>query len=106
MSILKHRFNFHNKVDEISRLMIKPELWLDFSILLLFYGVYFGMITKDIADVCTDRMHSTMGFISDEGIPLKHLAKDQCGICGEKNIGQDEDGKPEKQVNDLKFKSI
>ena len=41
--------------------MIKPETWLDLAILLLFYGVYFGVITKDIADMCTDRMASTIG---------------------------------------------
>ena len=41
--------------------MIKPETWLDIAILLLFYGVYFGVITKDIADMCTDRMASTIG---------------------------------------------
>ena len=43
--------------------MIKPETWLDLAILLLFYGVYFGVITKDIADMCTDRIASTIGKI-------------------------------------------
>lgn len=43
--------------------MIKPETWLDLAILLLFYGVYFGVITKDIADMCTDRMASTIGTV-------------------------------------------
>ena len=56
------------------------------------------MVTKDLADYCTDRMASTMGFVSDDGMPMKHLNKDTCGVCGETNIGCDENGVPEKQV--------
>jgi len=77
--------------------MIKPETWLDLAILLLFYGVYFGVITKDIADMCTDRMASTIGFFSEDGMPLRHLEKTTCGICGELNVGKDENNEPEKQ---------
>ena len=80
------------------RFLISPETWLDFAILLLFYGVYFGVITKDIADVCTDRMASTIGYFSEDGMPMKHLDKTTCGICGELNVGTDENGQPEKQV--------
>ena len=75
-----------------------PETWFDLSILLLFYGIYFGVITKDIADMCTNRMASTIGYITDDGMPLRHLAKDVCGVCGERNVGTDEKGFPEKQV--------
>jgi len=77
--------------------LISPETWLDFAILLLFYGVYFGVITKDIADMCTDRMASTIGYFSEDGMPMKHLDKTTCGICGELNVGTDENGQPEKQ---------
>ena len=80
------------------RFLISPETWLDFAILLLFYGVYFGVITKDIADMCTDRMASTIGYFSEDGMPMKHLDKTTCGICGELNVGTDENGQPETQV--------
>ena len=80
------------------RFLISPETWLDFAILLLFYGVYFGVITKDVADMCTDRMASTIGYFSEDGMPMKHLDKTTCGICGELNVGTDENGLPEKQV--------
>ena len=83
------------------RFLISPETWLDFAILLLFYGVYFGVITKDIADMCTDRMASTIGYFSEDGMPMKHLDKTTCGICGELNVGTDENGQPEKQVRNL-----
>ena len=43
-------------------------------------------------------MASTIGYITDEGMPLRHLAKDVCGVCGESNVGMDELGLPEKQV--------
>jgi len=60
-------------------------------------------VTKDLADYCTDRMASTMGFVTDDGMPMKHLNKDTCGVCGETNIGCDENGVPEKQVFIVNF---
>lgn len=78
-------------------LLMHAEAWLEMTLNLLFYGVYFGVVTKDLADYCTDRMASTMGFVTDDGMPMKHLNKDTCGVCGETNIGCDENGVPEKQ---------
>ena len=48
--------------------------------------------------MCTDRMASTIGYFSEDGMPMKHLDKTTCGICGELNVGTDENGQPEKQV--------
>ena len=48
--------------------------------------------------MCTDRMASTIGYFSEDGMPMKHLDKTTCGICGELNVGTDENGLPEKQV--------
>jgi RING finger protein 121 len=33
-----------------------------YSILLVFYGVYFGMLGRDTAEVCTDRMALALGY--------------------------------------------
>ena len=48
--------------------------------------------------MCMDRMASTIGYFSEDGMPMKHLDKTTCGICGELNVGTDENGQPEKQV--------
>ena len=48
--------------------------------------------------VSTDKMVSTIGYFSEDGMPMKHLDKTTCGICGELNVGTDENGQPEKQV--------
>ena len=34
-------------------------------------------------------------------MPLRHLEKTTCGICGELNIGKDENNEPEKQVRNF-----
>ena len=48
--------------------------------------------------MCTDRMASTIGYFSEDGMPMKHLDKTTCGIFGELNVGTDENRQPEKQV--------
>lgn len=40
---------------------VKAEKWIDCSILLLFYGVYFGVLGRDIAEICADKMASHIG---------------------------------------------
>ena len=39
-----------------------------------------------------------LGFFSEDGMPLRHLEKTTCGICGELNVGCNENNEPEKTV--------
>ena len=41
--------------------MIKPQTGMDFGLLLLFYGLYFGVVARDIAEVCADTMAAHIG---------------------------------------------
>ncbi|XP_017587209.1 PREDICTED: RING finger protein 121 isoform X7 [Corvus brachyrhynchos] len=41
---------------------IKPEDAMDFGISLLFYGLYYGVLERDFAEMCADYMASTIGF--------------------------------------------
>jgi len=50
--------------------------------LLIFYGLYFGVLGRDCAEMCTDRLASKMGF-TGKGIPAKQLSPNTCCICGE-----------------------
>ncbi|XP_074228663.1 E3 ubiquitin ligase RNF121 isoform X11 [Camelus bactrianus] len=44
---------------------IKPEDAMDFGISLLFYGLYYGVLERDFAEMCADYMASTIGCCSD-----------------------------------------
>lgn len=39
----------------------KPQIWMDFAILLVFYGLYYGVIGQDLAVICSDKMASHIG---------------------------------------------
>lgn len=40
---------------------VKPEEAMDFGISLLFYGLYYGVLGRDFAEMCADFMASTVG---------------------------------------------
>lgn len=42
-------------------LRIKPEDAMDFGVSLLFYGLYYGVLGRDFAEMCADFMASTVG---------------------------------------------
>jgi len=42
-------------------LMIKPQNSMDFGLLMLFYGLYLGVVGRDFAEVCADKMASQIG---------------------------------------------
>ncbi|XP_058041257.1 E3 ubiquitin ligase RNF121 isoform X2 [Ahaetulla prasina] len=42
---------------------IKPEDGMDFGISLLFYGLYYGVLERDFAEMCADYMASTIGLL-------------------------------------------
>ncbi|XP_075268726.1 E3 ubiquitin ligase RNF121 [Opisthocomus hoazin] len=63
---------------------IKPEDAMDFGISLLFYGLYYGVLERDFAEMCADYMASTIGFYSASGMPTKHLSPTAvCAVCGQ-----------------------
>ncbi|XP_057173028.1 E3 ubiquitin ligase RNF121 isoform X2 [Ursus arctos] len=63
---------------------IKPEDAMDFGISLLFYGLYYGVLERDFAEMCADYMASTIGFYSESGMPTKHLSDSVCAVCGQR----------------------
>ncbi|XP_073189460.1 E3 ubiquitin ligase RNF121 isoform X4 [Lepidochelys kempii] len=62
---------------------IKPEDAMDFGVSLLFYGLYYGVLERDFAEMCADYMASTIGFYSASGMPTKHLSDSVCAVCGQ-----------------------
>lgn len=60
---------------------ISPTASLDFSILLMFYGVYYGVLARDIAEICSDSMAARIGYYTETGIPKRALETNICSIC-------------------------
>ncbi|CAD6188470.1 unnamed protein product [Caenorhabditis auriculariae] len=60
---------------------IKQTTSMDFGILLLFYGLYYGVLGRDFAHICTDRMACKIGYYTAEGLPKKHLDENVCAVC-------------------------
>ena len=40
---------------------VKPHVWMDIGLLMLFYALYYGVMARDVAEICTDRMVTQIG---------------------------------------------
>lgn len=40
---------------------VKPQVWMDCGLLFLFYGLYFGVLGRDIAEISADKMAAHIG---------------------------------------------
>lgn len=49
----------------------KIHQWMDTGMLLLFYGLYYGVLGRDFADVCTSQMASQIGVRSVFSLPTQ-----------------------------------
>lgn len=63
-------------------LLNAPEAWADAGLLIMFYGLYYGVAGRDLADICTDRMASHIGYYSEDGLPRLKLGANVCAACG------------------------
>uniref|UniRef100_A0AC35GPI2 RING-type domain-containing protein n=1 Tax=Panagrolaimus sp. PS1159 TaxID=55785 RepID=A0AC35GPI2_9BILA len=61
---------------------IKTSTSMDWGIYLLFYGLYYGVLGRDFAHICTDRMACKIGYFTHEGLPKKILEEGVCAVCG------------------------
>lgn len=75
---------------EANRLFFPSARLIAFGMQLMFYGLYFGVLSRDFAEICADSMASVIGYYrSGGGIANKQLPKDVCAICGEKLADDD-----------------
>lgn len=61
-----------------------PQTWLDFGGMMLFYGIYYGVLGRDISEVVTDKMACTIGYYTESGVPFRQLEDDVCAVCAQK----------------------
>lgn len=62
----------------------QPQVWMDTSLLIIFYGTYYGVLGRDLSELCTDKIAIHIGYYNLEGIPTKSLPKDLCALCAHK----------------------
>ncbi|XP_067663860.1 E3 ubiquitin ligase Rnf121-like isoform X1 [Haliotis asinina] len=62
--------------------LVKPQTGMDFGLLTLFYGLYFGVVSRDFAEVCSEFMAAHIGYYSSTGLPSKSLDPNICAVCG------------------------
>lgn len=71
---------------------VKPHVWMDAGILLMFYALYYGVMARDFAEICAEKMASRIGYYQPEGIPARQLDQDVCALCGNQflvKVGQE-----------------
>ncbi|KAA3672554.1 RING finger protein 121 [Paragonimus westermani] len=67
---------------QLNHLILLPTNWaLDIALLTLFYGIYYGVISRDFAEVCTDKMAAQIGYYVPQGMPVRRFDPTTCSIC-------------------------
>nr|CAD7575729.1 unnamed protein product [Timema californicum] len=67
----------------------KVHIWMDFGMLFLFYGLYYGVLGRDVAEICADKMASHVGYYTAQGMPTRSLDATVCAVCGNKLLVQE-----------------
>ena len=62
---------------------VSPRQITGVGILMMFYGLYFGVTGRDLAEAATDRMANNLGYVSRDGIPSKQANSNICVLCDE-----------------------
>lgn len=39
----------------------QPHVWMDIGITFVYYGLYFGVLGRDISEICADKMAANIG---------------------------------------------
>uniref|UniRef100_A0A0N5B8P5 RING-type domain-containing protein n=1 Tax=Strongyloides papillosus TaxID=174720 RepID=A0A0N5B8P5_STREA len=63
---------------------LKANDCLDAGILFLCYGLYYGVLIKDLAEITSEKMACKIGYFTSDGLPKKVLENNICAICGDK----------------------
>lgn len=63
-----------------------PNVWMDVGLLFVFYGLYFGVLGRDMSEICADKMAVHIGYYTPQGIPTRHLEDNVCAVCGNRLI--------------------
>lgn len=67
-------------------LNISPQFALELGFMLLFYGIYYGVLCRDFTDFLVDKLAAQIGYYNpSSALPSKLLRSNVCAICGMDN---------------------
>jgi len=70
-----------------------PQAWMDVGLLFAYYGLYYGVLGRDLSEICTDKLAVNIGYYHPRGLPTRQLEENICAICGHELIVKaDEEG--------------
>ncbi|KAJ3352600.1 hypothetical protein GGF32_003632 [Allomyces javanicus] len=65
------------------------------AVTIMFYGIYFGVLARDLVEVISDHMASAVGYYAPNGLPQKYLRENVCAVCGDHvALHADDDASP------------
>ena len=67
----------------------KAHPLMEYGMLMMMYGLYYGVLSRDFAEICSNRMATSLGYHSKTGVPTRALAAGMCAICGSTMEGDD-----------------
>jgi len=70
---------------------VKPSTWMDVGLMCMFYALYYGVMSRDLAEICTEKMAASIGYYKSEGMPERHLEHDICAVCSNKLLVSSEE---------------
>lgn len=38
-----------------------PPVWMDYGLIIMYYGLYFGVLAQDVAEICASKMAAHLG---------------------------------------------
>lgn len=81
-------------------ILVKPQTAMDAGFLCLFYGLYYGVVGRDLAELCTDKMASQIGYYTETGLPSRKLESNICAVCGQEvSFAEDETEEAKVKLN-------
>ncbi|CAH8531786.1 unnamed protein product [Schistosoma bovis] len=67
---------------QVNLLFLLPtKVSVDLSLLALFYGLYYGVIARDFAEVCTNKLAAQISYQIPQGMPVRRIDPSVCSIC-------------------------
>ncbi|PIA13791.1 RING finger protein [Coemansia reversa NRRL 1564] len=94
-------FCFFNAVPGLT----DTELFVENSMLTVFYGLYFGLVSRDLVALCSEKMAATLGYAVSNGLPTKYLPHGVCCICGDE-LGNTSSRSNNSDRNSMSFEHI
>lgn len=68
---------------------VMPDWCAELAIMAVFYGLYFGVLGRDAAEVAAEKMSTTLGYCKkDDDLLARAPPENLCALCGEEFVVQ------------------